>query len=285
MNRIILSELVGLNKIIIIMALVSMFFAFPGPNYASTLYKSPKYSFSFELPDGWIAIDTVYSVMHYRNVFLCINNIADEKLAITNKSEGRRTSYNPSVVSKQLHPGTVYIDFAFFEGPGIYAPQFCGKRADTFEENRNSLFHRDIHDAWKTDHLTTHFFDFFKWGHNWSVFVYFREPVSEVDKLAAFNLIKNLSFMEFPITSQIQAGAIAAANVPQDVRNLIMRIEDDGGCGSLCLHSLIVRSCKIMGTEFLVTLELMGRADDPSPQWMYLVSQDGDVVLMDTKED
>ena len=285
MNRIILSDLVGLIKIIIIISLVSMLFVFPRPNYADTLYKSPKYSFSFELPDGWIAIDTVYSVMHYRNVFLCINNIADEKLAIANKSEERRTSYNPSVVSEQLQPGTVYIDFAFSEGPGIYAPQFCGKRADSFEESRNSLFHRDIPDVWNSDRLTTHYFDFFKWGHNWSVFVYFREPVSEVNKLATFNLIKNLNFLEFPITTQIQAGAIAAANVPPDVRNLIMRIEEDGGCGSLCLHSLIVRCCKIIGTDILVTLELMGRADEPSPQWMYLVSQDGDVVLMDTNED
>ena len=56
--------------------------------------------------------------MHYRDVFLCINSKGDRDLRVTDKRHRSGSSYNPDAVAEQLKPGTIYMDFAYFEGPG-----------------------------------------------------------------------------------------------------------------------------------------------------------------------
>ena len=246
-------------------------------------FEFPSLSLRLELPDGWSAFEVDFSVVHYRDVFLCINSIGADSLRVEGslrelplrpplpRSLG---PYNAEVVADQLPPGCVYIDIGFFEGPAS-GPHFSGARRDDYESSASSFSASGSRVMWKTERLTSYELSFLKWGHSWSVFVHFREPVSTLDRQAAFDLLKNLTFIDQPVTSAMRAEAAAFAYLPVSVRDSVMSKEAE--CRECCVWGVYPR-CEMRDSSFVVTLELEKR------RWKYLVSRDGHVAPMEGAE-
>jgi hypothetical protein len=243
-------------------------------------YECFSHSLRLQLPLGWVAFEADYSVMHYRDVFLCINSVGSDSLHVEGGQRADRLSrmfgsYNAEVVADQLPVGAVYIDFAFAEGPAS-GPHFSGPRSDTFESAVDPLACEHSWQAWQTQRLTTHQFEFSKWGHSWSIFMYFREPVSPSNKQAAFDVIKSITFVDRPITSGMRAAAEAFDALPHSVRDSVMQRDGDCDC---CDTRGIYPRWEEKGTDFQVTL-----VQDGFPalrRWKYLVTRGGAVTLLE----
>jgi hypothetical protein len=100
--------------------------------------------------------------------------------------------------------------------------------------------------------LTAYSIGFMKWGRGWNVWVYFREPVSPADKQTAFEIIKNIIFIDSPITSEVRAGAAAFESLPEAVRDSVLVAAKQ--CE--CCEGGVSSQCEPHGSDFQVMLEL-----------------------------
>jgi hypothetical protein len=153
-------------------------------------YEDKTRGFKVTIPSGWSATPASFSVQHYRDVFLCINNQGNKALRVVHKREGNTETYGPAAAAEQLKPGTVYIDFAYFEGPG--GTRNTKGIADTVgkmpfsEKLKPSKFADE-----KISRLE---YSFIKHERRWHVYAYFREPVKDDVRTKAMELLRSFEF-------------------------------------------------------------------------------------------
>lgn len=158
------------------------------------IYEDKARGFRIDIPRGWSATPAAYSVQHYRDVFLCINSNGDKALRVTNTRRGNTSTYGPAGVAAQLKPGTAYIDFAIFDGPGGGA-NFAGK-PDSVAGDLEPLLKTFKPTPAAGGKLSLATLSFVKGGHRWHACVYFREPVQPEVKKQALALLRSFRFSD-----------------------------------------------------------------------------------------
>jgi hypothetical protein len=171
----------------------------------------PRRPFEVDIPREWFAAAANFWVMHYRDVFAVVNN-RSSKLRVTDKRVPNGWVNNLESVAEQLEPGTVYVDFACFEGPGGSACYGPG-REDSFSREI-ALFLDDRKPENSTSDLDAYVLEFYKWGSRWDVRVYCRKPYSNTDRDRAFKMLRGLRFFELPIVNKAQAVGAAIKHLP-----------------------------------------------------------------------
>ncbi len=177
------------------------------------LYKSDSHAFSLMLPRGWAAHETGYSTTNHRHVFFCMNNRGLTDLRVTDGMTRNGLAYDADVVRRHLLPGTVYIDFALSDRPVVDLP--VGKQwDDSFETQMKEFLRGALPPRWQTPELTGYHINFARWDEQWSIFLYFREPVSEYGKKRAFEVLGSLKLHEFPFMTAWPAVEAAIQYLP-----------------------------------------------------------------------
>ncbi len=165
--------------------------------------------FRLDIPDGWSATPAAYPVMHYRDVFLCVNSAGNKGLRVVEKQEGNTSTYNAETVAEQLEAGTVYLDFAYFEGPGQTG--LPGVPDSVGSDLANML--KDIKPALAAGgKLSTLDLSFVKGERRWSVFIYFREPVPEAVRARAWDVLRSFQFTQLSTTLSLGHWCVEFSN-------------------------------------------------------------------------
>jgi hypothetical protein len=164
------------------------------PADGGQVYEDKARKFRITIPKGWSATPASYAVQHYRDVFLCINSKGNKSLRVTNERKGNTERYNAETVAAQLSPGTVYIDFAIFDGPGG-SRNFKGK-PDTVKNDLLPLLksYKPVKAA--GGKLSVAALSFLKGGHNWDIYVVFREPVKPALRAKAESLLRSFRLID-----------------------------------------------------------------------------------------
>lgn len=224
------------------------------------------------IPDSWAAVGVQYSVMHYRDVFLCMNSAGDRELRVTGKRHRSGGSYNSETVAQQLKPGTVYIDVAHFDiGEG---PHYGAGRTDSVASDLSTVL-KEVRTFRSDDgSLTGQNIPFIKWGRRWSIYVYFREPVTDVVRKQASEVLQSIRFDDVPRDDPVWAVGAAWRLLPPEAqpgRSWPARNGSERG-----LHRTNVEKTD---EGYLVTFHhLDEQAKTPVRSWSYLVSEDGKVA-------
>lgn len=164
----------------------------PNTDQSGQVYEDKARGFTMTLPNGWSATPTFFSMMHYRDVFLCINSQGKQALRVTHKRKGNTETYNPETVAEQLEPGAVYIDVAYFEGPG-------GKRSVRGKPDTvgSRPFQEKVEPTRLADGKLSRIEEsFIKDERRWHVYAYFREPVKRDVRVKAEQLLRSFQFVD-----------------------------------------------------------------------------------------
>ncbi len=163
-------------------------------NPSDRTFEDKSRHFRITIPSGWSVTPVSYSVMHYRDVFLCINSRGNKALRIANKRTDNMETYNPDTVAEQLEPGTVYIDFAFFEGPGGRR-NFKGKPDTVGPKSRP--FPKKLDPAKVAGgKLSMIELSFINAERRWHVYAYLREPVKDELRAKAMDVLRSFRFVK-----------------------------------------------------------------------------------------
>ncbi len=251
----------------------------PAGPAADAARADPLRPFTVDVPGGWFAEAADYSVMHYRDVFAIVNNRSPD-LRITDKALPNGVANGLDTVAEQLEPGTVYIDFAFFEGPDRSARYRPG-REDSFDRELAAFLKNP--EAHSTSALDEYRLSFIKWGSQWDVRIYCRKPYTRQDRDLAFDVLRSIRFFERPIVNSAQAVGLAIQFLPPEAQ--IPKDSDDScGAGEAWLANGGLqgnRSTRVTKTEegFEVTFVLHedNHGEGQPGEWHYLVRWDGSV--------
>ena len=240
-------------------------------------YRSPNEGFILRLPSGWSAKEVEYSVMHYRDVFLCVNSEDPSDLRITNERHENGESYSLGTVKRQLPAGATYMDFAYFEGPaGV--PRYSEDRADTVGRDLHALLDKSTFRNTKDGTLSYLKLAFVKWGQAWSIFAYVREPATADSKEQLMAILRTFRFEEVPVVNAVQAVGRALERLPLSVR----REGEWPACNGTIGQDGVDHSTAIerVGADFRVTFSRVreGPPQEERAVWEYLVRADGSVV-------
>ncbi len=240
----------------------------------------PSRPFKVELPRGWFGSAARFSVMHYRDVFAVVSNRSPD-LRVMDRHQPDGCSYTLAGIAEQLEPGTIYIDFAFFEGPGGSARYRPG-REDSFDRELAKFLKQPEREN-SSDLLDQYVLDFIKWGSHWDVRVYCRKPYSEHDRSLAFQVLRSIRFLERPIVNGAQAVALAMQFLPREAR-IPENSDDLCGMGESWLAyggQFGNRSTRITkteeGFEVAFVLHENGHGEGEKGRWQYLVRWDGSI--------
>jgi hypothetical protein len=152
------------------------------------------------VPEEWAVVPAAYSVMHYRDVFLCINSQGDRTLRMTGGFEEPVAAVDPEAIARLLAPGAVYLDLAFGGGP--WARQ-SAEAADTVNADLQPLL-KDVEvTSLLEGKLSEMHLGFVKNEQSWSIAVYMREPVDEALRQQALDVLASIQFLS--------AGSIATS--------------------------------------------------------------------------
>jgi hypothetical protein len=231
--------------------------------------------FQLSVPPNWTIVPGGFHVTHYRFVQLCFNNVQDEDLRVVNWTEqtdgALRSTYNQSTVSRQLLPGTVYVDIAKWDGPPVPIPPYAWS-PDLRPKSMIASFMESKPVLWDTAELDACRIGFLKWGWSWDIHVYCRKPYDKSDLETAFQIIESLEFIETPIVTDDQAVEAAILFLPQEAQPL----PTSEGCNDYFMYDVsvehgdrtfIVTFTKLDGTE----------ARRPLQSFLFFVSSDGRV--------
>jgi hypothetical protein len=164
--------------------------------------------------------------MHYRDVIAVVNN-RSKQLRVTDKRVANGWINTMESVAEQLEPGTIYIDFAHFEGPGGFARYGPG-REDSFTRELASFLKQPT-PMHSNAELDAYALTFCKWGSRWDVQVYCRKPYSKKDREHAFQMLSGMRFLERPIVNSAQAVGRAVDFLPAEAR---IPMSDNVDCAS-----------------------------------------------------
>lgn len=240
----------------------------------------PSRPFTVDLPRGWFAKAANYSVMHYRDVFAVVNN-RSPALRVTDKTLPNGRTHSTDTVADQLEPGTCYIDFATFEGPGRSARYRPG-REDSFDRAL-AAFLKNRKPERSTSLLDEYVLRFIKWGSQWDVRVYCRKPYTRQERDLALDVLRSIRFFERPIVNGAQAVGLAIqflppeAQIPKDSDDLCAAGEawlaNGGQYGNRTTR--ITKSDEGFEVTFVFHEDGVGGSQDR--RWEYLVRWDGEV--------
>lgn len=152
-------------------------------------YTDRSRGFRLTLPKDWSVAPASYSVVHYRDVFLCINSKGNNALRV---GQDMRLGYDDEAVAKQLSPGTAYIDVAIFDGPGG-GRNYRGA-PDTVGSDLKPLLKSFKPVKAAGGKLSIGALTFVKREHQWSIYVYLREPVKEEVRRMAWKVLRSFEF-------------------------------------------------------------------------------------------
>jgi internalin A len=177
------------------------------------IYEDKTRRFRLTIPSGWSATPASYSVMHYRDVFLCINNRGDKALRVIDKRDDSGKPYWWDWVAEQLEPGSVYLDFAVWDGPiHSIAPEFGSHTVGTKSRPFSGEFH---HNTFADGKLTVIEISFIKDKQEWNLYAYMRNPVEDSERAKAEEMLRSFQFLDVPErprrepASESQARAVA----------------------------------------------------------------------------
>ncbi len=252
-----------------------------GPSQARMA--DPLRPFTVDVPRGWFAKAANFSVMHYRDVFAVVNNLSDS-VRVTDKKIPNGWTNSLETVAEQLPPGTVYVDFAHFEGPGRSAAYGPG-REDSFEKELASFLRNPSTKS--TPALDTYELDFMKWGSHWDVRVYCRKPYNVEDREHAFKMLASLRFFERPVVNFAQAVGVAMKHLPAFAQPVDTRADSSDACcfggdawlanGGRYGHRETRIEKTDDGFEVVFVLYEDGNGEKRKGEWHYLVRWDGTV--------
>ena len=248
------------------------------PAGAATTYVDTTEVFSVTIPNRWHAERANFSVTHYRGVFFCVNNKAPG-IRIHDVNGGYVTD-----MADKLPKGTVYVDFAHFDGPARVA-MFGPGRDDTAEQMLRAFVRSPEKNSGK-DGLEWYELNFMKWGGNWNIWIFCRKPYDRKDFQHALEMLETLQFPELPITSAHQAVKAAMEKLPAAGKTYDPRAgvgdcspEDGwlargGRFGSR--ETRVLRQGKRFDVVFRLYTTPNGK--DVAHEWKYLVQRDGSVT-------
>ena len=157
-----------------------------------TVYEDKARGFRLTIPKGWSATPASYAVQHYRDVFLCINSRGNKALRVVDQRSGDTVEYSPRTVAAQLTPGTVYLDLAYFEGPG--GRRNVKGKPDTVDADLSPLLKQS---PWKKvagGKFSKAVLSFIKGERAWHFYAYIREPAAPSARAQAESVLRSFRF-------------------------------------------------------------------------------------------
>lgn len=178
-------------------------------------YTDPKRHFQFQYPAGWNINSEATPVIHYRLVFAAVNSAGLEHFVVKEVATSPNTmELNHGLMVNMLPPGVIYLDVAWWEGPG--PPQAFGPGISEMEAiDLAGVPAASVHDA-ADDDLTTRTYEFIKWGHHWSIVLYQRAPYTPEQRATADRLVRSFRFATIPAGDPLWALGQARLLLPPE---------------------------------------------------------------------
>jgi hypothetical protein len=233
------------------------------------VYQNTNYGFQLVVPEGWTATETNFTVFHYNDVFLTVNNERpDLTIQKQRMAPGKGVEFNPKVILQQMQPGEVYVSVGYFDGPG--GPTM---RLDSVDNDLHSLLvTNEISVSGGDKDLSVLDLRFFKRGHWWNISAYMKNPVTAENRQQVISMLKSFGFVAAPVGSVSWAESLAWKELPENVRSSPRWpvVDYVGQRPQYGLRSLLVKKSD---SGYLVTFDV-----DGAGIWGYLVSENGRVV-------
>lgn len=240
------------------------------------MYVDKKRGFRFKYPQSWKITTGRQLIRHYRDTFIALNGAAQENLWITQKEVSPGSwLYSDKTVADQLPKGCVYMDIGWWEGPP--GPRFGPGITEMSSNNLADLLAEAPEEPTSDSRLTTRKLEFSKWGRRWSIFVYFREPVSKSNKAEIEKVLKSFRFEANPVGDGIWAIWKARQHLPSEAEpDTFVR---EGG------NEFSHVQTENKGNDIYVTFtKAYPEKKDRRKTWKYRVTDSGKVIPI-TKEE
>ena len=239
------------------------------------VYHHGETGFTMRVPEQWTAVERPFSIFHFRDVYVAFNNIGDKDLQVKEWREGNIETCGSYAVSKQLDPGTIYLDVGLTSGPPPIMPSYKWFPEDGLAHRKAELL--ELREPHYEAGVVSYKLQFHRFGEVWDIRVYCREPFNQLGLEAAFEAMASIEFVEGPILTSAQAVEAAIPFLPAEAQPKREWVR--GGCDMFFNYKIDTES---VADTFVVRIVKLDGSEDRKPvqTYEYRVYQEGRVEFL-----